>query len=270
MHYSTWEPRPTNFQENHTMPAVGAMAAAFATRPRGSEYDSRWDSWLLPRVSGRFTGTTDEIFQWAACKWGLSDNLLRGMAVRESTWFQVLHFTDGQCYWNRGCGDAFSGPNADTVTYCNGLATSGGHDYQTDTNSASAGKYPYTPAAGMCPKTFSILGIMSWENPAWVAPAPAYAQNQNGTFPFTRDSTAAAADYLAGYIRGCYNGWIHWLGPAGDMNGCVGAWYAGNWHSADGDAYAGRVQTEITNLTWLQPSFATGQYSCDSVKGCPV
>ena len=42
-----------------------------------NNYDLRWDSWLLPRVDGQFEGTTDEIFQWAACKWGLPDDLLR-------------------------------------------------------------------------------------------------------------------------------------------------------------------------------------------------
>ena len=41
---------------------------------------------LYPRVSGGFTGTTDEILQWVACKWGIDENVVRAQIVRESYW----------------------------------------------------------------------------------------------------------------------------------------------------------------------------------------
>jgi hypothetical protein len=286
VHYSTWEPRPQNYQQNHTMPAAGAMAASFAARPRavGGTYNALWDTWLLKRVDGRFTGTTDEIFQWAACKWGLPDNLARAEAVRESTWFQYLHFPSnasyggggGSCYWDYGCGDAFSSPTSASTTYCNAIAStallsSEVHNYQVDPLT-TAGRPPYTPTTGMCPKTFSILGVMSWEDPAWEAPYPPYAGNQNGTFPFTRDSTAAAADYWGAFIRGCFEGWAYWLnGGAGDLWGCVGSWYSGDWHSSAANGYISRVQNEENNHTWLTASFddPRQQFSCDSKYGCP-
>ncbi len=37
-------------------------------------------------VNGRFEGTTDEIIQWSAYKWGLDEDLLRAVAVVESWW----------------------------------------------------------------------------------------------------------------------------------------------------------------------------------------
>ena len=286
VHYSTWEPRPQNSQQNNTRPAPGAMAAAFAARPRnqGGSYNPLWDSWLLHRVDGQFTGTTDEIFQWAACKWGLPDNLIRADAVEESTWFQYLHYpTDasygggggGSCYWLYGCGDAFSSPTTDSIVYCNGIASQGLlsseiHNYQKDPVT-SAGGYPWTPTSGMCPKTFSILGIMSWDNPAWQAPYPAYAGNQNGTFPFTRDSTAAAADYWGAYIRGCYEGWESWLtSTKGDLWGCVGSWYSGDWHSSAANTYIAHVQNNENTTIWLTASFddARQNYKCDLKYGC--
>ena len=291
VHYSTWEPRPQNAQQNNTRPAPGAMAAAFAARPRnqGGSYNPLWDSWLLRRVDGQFTGTTDEIFQWAACKWGLPDNLIRATAVEESTWFQYLHYPanasygggGGSCYWDYGCGDAFSSATAASIAYCNSIATQGLlaseiHNYQKDPLT-SAGGYPYTPTSGMCPKTFSILGVMSWDDPAWQAPYPAYAGNQNGTFPFTRDSTAAAADFFGSYIRGCYEGWTYWLKSgavgtyaAGDLWGCIGSWYAGNWHSSEANRYTGNVQNNQNTTIWLTPTFddARQQYSCDPRYGC--
>jgi hypothetical protein len=291
VHLSSWEPRPENYEQNHTTPSPGAMAASFASRPRnqGGGYNPLWDSWLLPRVDGQFTGTTDEILQWAACKWGLPDNLIRGVAVQESTWFQYLHYSEdagsgggggGSCYWNRGCGDAFPSPTDASLTYCDAIATEGllsseMHDYQKDPLTSSGG-YPWQPSTGLCPKTFSILGVMSWNNPAWQAPYSPYAGNQNGTFPFTRDSTAAAADYFAGYMRGCYEGWAYWLKSsgayaAGDLWGCVGSWYSGDWHSSAAETYSGKVQNNQKSHTWLTASFGDSkrQYRCDAEYGCP-
>ncbi len=42
---------------------------------------------LEARIDGQFTGTTDEIIQWGACKWGFDENLVRAQAYVESTWF---------------------------------------------------------------------------------------------------------------------------------------------------------------------------------------
>jgi hypothetical protein len=253
------------------MPNPTAVHNSLAARPRSSGYNTHWNSWLLPRVDGQFTGTTDEIIQWAACKWGIADNILRAQAVEESTWYQYLHFSDGQCYWTRGCGDAFSKPTSASTTYCNGLARFG-HDYQKDTNSRY-GAYPWNaPMSGMCPKTFSIIGIMSWDDPAWEAPNPPWPGDQNGTFPFNRNSTAFALDYEASYLRGCDEGWISWLPSRGNIWGCVGSWYSGDWLSTAASGYISRVKNDITNHIWLTANFANGkdnQYQCDPVKGCP-
>jgi hypothetical protein len=292
VHYSTWEPRPENYQQNHTMPAPGAMTASFALRPRNraETHNPLWDTWLLPRVDGRFTGTTDEILQWAACKWGLPDNLIRADAAVESTWFQYLHFPGdaragggggGSCYWERGCGDAFESPTAASIIYCNAIAKEGllpseVHNYQKDPVTAS-GRYPYTPGPGMCPETFSILGVRSWVKPTGTGHP--YPGNQNGTFPFTRDSTAAAADYWGAYIRGCYEGWETWLRNtgthtyrAGDLWGCIGAWYAGAWHTPAANAYIAKVQEAERDLVWLSPGFdnVKEQAHCTAAYGCPV
>ena len=64
----TAEIRPDNVQANHT---VGI----------GSTTDN-------PRVTGNFTGTTDEIIQWAACKWGIDEDVVRAQIAKESAWHQ--------------------------------------------------------------------------------------------------------------------------------------------------------------------------------------
>ena len=42
----------------------------------------------VSRVDGNFTGTTDEILQWGACKWGFDEDLVRAIAATETWWKQ--------------------------------------------------------------------------------------------------------------------------------------------------------------------------------------
>ncbi len=243
VHRSTWEPRPGNALPNHTPPDAELVRRSLSSRPRATDgsYDPRWDSWLLARVTGAHTGTTDENIQWAACKWGISDNLLRAIAVVESQWDQRSVDSAGRCVEKHGCGDLFGEPSSESVTYCREIARFG-YDYQRDYRT------------GQCPKTFSIVGVMSWEDPAW---GPMRG-NQNGTFPFNRDSTAFALDYLGAFLRGCLEGWARWLpgrsgtGGADPLDGCVGAWFSGSWNDAAARAYVGRVHRAAAGHVWLQ------------------
>lgn len=256
IHYSAWEPRPSNFKPNHVMPDPAAVHAALAARSRSSGGAApRWDNWLLPRVDGQFTGTTDEIFQWAACKWGLPADMIRAVAYRESQWYQYATYSSGRCLPNYGCTDLFSSATADSKIYCSSLAAYG-YNYQKDFGS------------GICPKTFSIVSVMSWQNPSWGQIWPGY---QNGTFPFNRESTAFAVDYYGAYLRGCYEGWSY-LGTktAGDIDGCIGSWYSGAWHDPAGNAYDQLVREAMRTRPWLTPGFATQGPACSARYGCPV
>jgi len=248
VHKSNWEPRPSNAKPNQTVPDVAAVHTSLATRPRSTgagAYDPRWDSWLLARVSGQHDGTTDENIQWAACKWGLSDNLVRAVAVVESTWYQKELAPNGACVEKRGCGDLFPAATAASQQFCTGVKTFG-YDYQRDYGQ------------GRCPKTFSIIGVMSWQDPAW-GQMPA---NQNGTFPFNRDSTAFALDYYGAWLRGCLEGWAWWLTgktptPTDRLDGCIGAWFAGAWQTKPATEYAVLVHKTITTHIWLDKTWAT-------------
>jgi autotransporter family porin len=51
-----------------------------------------------PRVTGNFTGTTDEILQWAACKWGIDEDIVRAQIAKESWW---KHNTGGDLTTNQ-------------------------------------------------------------------------------------------------------------------------------------------------------------------------
>ncbi len=47
------------------------------------------DRTLVPRIDGDFTGTTAEILRWAACKWGINQNIVFAQAAEESWWRQT-------------------------------------------------------------------------------------------------------------------------------------------------------------------------------------
>jgi len=50
------------------------------------------------QVTGAFTGTTDEIIQWAAYKHGLDPNLLRAVAAVESWWHMSTRGNNGDSF----------------------------------------------------------------------------------------------------------------------------------------------------------------------------
>lgn len=213
VHRSTWEIRPGNTGYDNTIPkGLSLERVTVANR----SYDPRWNKYIIGRIDGDFTGTTDEIFQWAAAKWGLPDNLLRAVAVVESHWYQTEY------------GDFIE-------------------------NSADCPPGYRAP----CPVTFGIVGTRSTSWP--------------GIFPWNRLSTAAAVDVLGAWLRGCYEGWVWWLRDhgnksrgvyhAGDLWGCIGSWYSGNWHDGSpgggftGENYIQLVQHWYAVRPWLQRGF---------------
>jgi len=74
--HSSWEPRPRNGGATHRVPTAAQLRAFHR------QSDNPYAHW----VTGRFRGTTDEVIQWAAAKWGLSANLVRAVAATESWW----------------------------------------------------------------------------------------------------------------------------------------------------------------------------------------
>src|SRR5215469_2342409 len=81
---SSWEARPENTAANHATPAPAEISRVHATKRNGGVPPA-----FFARVDGNFTGTTDEIIQWGACKWGFDEDLVRAIAMDESHWRQA-------------------------------------------------------------------------------------------------------------------------------------------------------------------------------------
>ena len=84
------------------LPSAGACAALVRPAPeirpentaannnRGSRANAntRTDWSGFTRVDGDFAGTTDQLIQWAACKWGIDEDIVRAQMIKESGWYQ--------------------------------------------------------------------------------------------------------------------------------------------------------------------------------------
>jgi hypothetical protein len=212
---STWEPRPQNTKANRTIPVGLALGNHGGVAPV-------WNSWLLPRVTGRFVGTTDEIVQWAAVKWGLPDDLLRAQMVTESHWYQGLTDAAGRPVPHKGFGDFSNNPSQCAPGY----------------------QVP-------CPTSFGVLQIKR----ASFHPGT-YPHSRDST-AFNVDYVAAV---LRGCFEG-WETWLRGSAAAptgyaaGDLNGCLGRWYAGAWRTAAANRYATTVQQHRAARPWLAAGF---------------
>lgn len=83
---ATWEPRPDNYTANHTVPTAAQIAGLAHWGYNDSIGMSTQADVLRRQITGNYTGTTDQILQWAACKWGVDPNIVRAEAVVESWW----------------------------------------------------------------------------------------------------------------------------------------------------------------------------------------
>ena len=98
--HSGWEPRPQNSAENRRTPSERTLRRFRRASSLARAYKRR--------VTGGYRGTTDEIIQWAAYKWGFSPNLLRAVAAIESRWKMGAVGDDGRSF---GIMQVKSGPH---------------------------------------------------------------------------------------------------------------------------------------------------------------
>lgn len=191
-----WEPRPENDAFNHSVPPEGYSVPAWPAPGYAPELNRR----IIPRIDGRFTGTTDEILVWGACKWGLDTDIVRAMAIVESDWEQDI--AEDLSRNPRECVDEDSIP---------------------------------------CPTSFGIMQVKHLFRP--------------GSYPYSARHTAFNVDYALGVVRACHEGWVTYLENGyrpGDIWGCLGWHYSGEWLDRGGLSYIGRVQRSLASKPWLE------------------
>ena len=217
---STTTARPRSDGRFRTLPPGSSLPSgdwcaanvrpADETRSMNSRYNATRGSGPhdeLPRVDGNFTGTTDEILQWVACKWGIDEDIVRAQAAIESWWDAA----------NEG-----------------------------DMTSRQTDCHPDLRRDGPCPKSIGILQIKY--------PFHTEAYEDSNAIR----STAYNADYVYGVWRECYEGRIDWLNDVergreyrgGDVEGCLGFWFAGRWYARGAEDYIAELNDFKRRRVW--------------------
>lgn len=211
IHRSSFEPRPENGTANASVPTSSQIAAL---GPWGANIgQSSQADQLRKQITGNFTGTTDEILQWTACKWGIDPNIVRAEAVVESYWKQSQL-----------------------------------GDYTSDKSVCPPGTWD----GKGCYQSYGILQIK-------------YVFFQD-SWPMSKNDTAFSAEYTYAILRACYEGWTTYLNDttplpgypayhAGDIWGCLGRWFSGNWYDQGALDYIQQVKSAMADKTWLQDGF---------------
>jgi hypothetical protein len=130
---STWEPVPANSTANNTVPASPS-----AVPWSNVGIPPSFTKWYAKRtlVTGNYKGTTDEIIQWAACKWGINPDLMRAVAVQESDW-KMSEVGDYCGTPGEGSYGLFQVKNA----MCDGTGAWGGYPYTANDTGLNADFY---------------------------------------------------------------------------------------------------------------------------------
>jgi autotransporter family porin len=169
---------------------------------------------LQKRLTGDFLGTTDELLQWTACKWGFDEDYLRAEAYQQSTWRQGAHgdWLDSP--------DSDCPPNADTKTTTNG-----------------------TP---QCAQTYGMLQVVyKFHKSAW----PMFRDST----PFHLDFIYGLRRVcFEGWDLGQAERAPTKPYMKNDYLGCLGAHFSGVWYDSDGIDYIGRVQGQLMGRAWEQ------------------
>ena len=177
--------------------------------------DPRANTDLVPRVTGDFVGTTDEILQWAACKWGVDEDMVRAQAAVESWWRQTAE------------GDL--GTDATRCPPGHGLGVDG---------------HP-----GQCPESWGVLqNRYPYEMSSWPGIGSSTAFNADTAYAIWRACFEGYETWLNTVDRGeTY--------AAGDAWGCMGRWFAGRWHTDAANGYVSKVQDYLGQRIWETASF---------------
>ena len=180
------------------------------TRPNGR----------YPRVDGAFSGTTEEIIEWAACKWGIDRDWAKAQIWKESYWQQTTlgDFTTNSqaCIPGKGIGDYPAQWNGDRTH------------------------------SGECPESVGLGQVR------YLYHKEAFADGN------AVRSSAYNVDYTYAVWRDCYEGRLTWLNTvergreyrAGDMLGCMGVWFSGRWYTPAAQQYIDAVRAIHDRKPW--------------------
>jgi autotransporter family porin len=170
---------------------------------------------LLTRVDGAFTGTTEQVLRWTACKWGIDEDVVKAQAAVESWWRM----------------------NAKGDWTTDSTRCTPGHPIGADG----------TP--GQCPESWGLLQVRyPYHQIAFMGALNSSALNADYAYALWRECYTGELTWLNDVEHGSTY-------AAGDADGCLGVWFSGRWHTAPADQYIAKVKGYLSQKIWTTPDF---------------
>jgi hypothetical protein len=166
-------------------------------------HDERATTEIAARVTGAYSGSTREILQWTACKWGIDEGIVRAQAQAESSWRQSM--------------------KSDWTT--NGDYCAPGHGLGEDGRQ------------GQCPESWGILQVRyRFFSTAFPDAMQSTAFNADTAYAVWRACYEGYEWWLSNQSDPGHSY------QAGDAWGCIGRWYSGRWYDDLAKEYIDCVQ----------------------------
>lgn len=223
-----WDPRQT-LPPGSNLPSDSTCAARvvdapeirpqLASRNSVAGHNKNLGGTYKSRVSGAFTGSTDEILQWVACKWGIDVDLVRAQAAKES-------------WWTFGMGDWSTNPSACPPAHPPGA----------------------DGRPGECPESYGILQVRwLYHGPpadlnTWPEVETSTAYNADYTYSVWRECFEGDLWWLNTVDRG--EEYV-----AGDAWGCTGVWFSGRWMTQPALDYMADLRDYYDQKIWTTQPF---------------
>jgi O-antigen ligase len=212
-----WEPRAGNSAANQRVP-TSAELAIFHLAPIKGSFVPTED---FARVNGEFTGTTDQILRWGACKWGIDEDVVRAEAVAESHWRQD---------------DA--------------------GDSSNDQARCPPGEgFPGAWDGGSCKLSYGVMQVKFTSFNGWPLSKDSTAFNVDFRLAYQRACMNGDIAYLRQQNpAGGYPAYPN--GTTGQMLwGCMGDWFSGSWYDSGALRYIAEVKSDLADRTWSRAGF---------------
>jgi hypothetical protein len=218
------EPRPDNALFNHTVPTPDQLKQIQVP----SYMDARGHA-ALHAVTGHFTGTTDEILQWGAYKWGFDPDLVRANAVDESSWHQNF------------IGDIGNGVSLGLL------------QIKSRYHLGTCPQSPHFPAAVDPASKRSIQLYLAGEPSCLSYNSTAFAVDYR--LAYFRACMDKSISYLFNHEP--VSGHSRYADGNGDqlLWGCMGSWYSGYFWDNDSLDYIQRILGFYAQKPWLEARF---------------
>jgi hypothetical protein len=221
---------------NQTMPTAAQLAAYAAN---GYTFDYRDSYAQYQRVDGQYTGSTDMMMRWAACKYGIDEDVVRAQGWIESGWLQG------------GAGDKGTSQS---------VCVQGSFTALWNTTISEPGGSTVS-CPNCCYQSWSL-----WQTKVYY---------EWMTWPEIMQSTAFAADYRYADQRACMDGaYTSYFASstkqpntyAADIAnyqsnpdttntdrvlwGCIGMHYSGHWYDSGAQTYINAAQSAMLTQPW--------------------